>query len=506
MMESLQLLFYGFSVALEPTNLLFAFAGCLLGTLIGVLPGLGPAGGIAILISVTFSLDPIPAIIMLCSIYYGAMYGGTITSILVNTPGEAASAITCLEGYEMAKRGRAGAALAIAAIGSFIGGTVAMFALVFVAKPLSGFALRFGPVETFALMVLGLSLIVSLAGASVVRALISAVIGMMIAMVGIDPVMGYPRFAFGVLELMDGFDLVPVVMGLFGLSEILITAEKKITGSLTAPMSSLVPTREDLKASAAPIARGTGIGFFLGLIPGVNAVIATFVSYAAEKRFSRNPEKFGTGMIQGVAGPETANNSHHIAALIPLFTLGIPASATIAIIMGAFMMNGLVPGPYLFIERPDVVWSIIASLYIGNVILLILNLPLIPIWVSVLKIPYPILFALILAFIVVGAYSIANSTFDIGVMAVFGVVGYFAKKLDFPLAPFVLTLVLGGMLERNLRTSLEMSGGSFDIFLESPISASLIVLAVVVAVVSAVQRMRAARSARTSLLSIREEE
>jgi len=497
-MESLELLAYGFSIALEPTNLAFAFLGCLLGTLIGVLPGLGPAGGIAILISVTFSLDPIPAIIMLCSIYYGAMYGGTITSVLVNTPGEAASAITCLEGYEMAKRGRAGAALAIAAIGSFIGGTVAMFGLVFVAKPLSTLALRFGPVETFALLVLGLSLIVGLGGASVIRALIAAVLGMMVAMVGIDPNMGYPRFAFGVLELTDGFDLVPVVMGLFGLGEILLNVEKQITGSLAAPMSSLVPTRRDLRDSGAPILRGTAIGFFLGLIPGVNAVIATFASYAAEKRLSRNPAGFGTGMIAGVAGPETANNAHHIAALVPLFTLGVPASATIAIIMGAFMMNGLVPGPFLFIERPDVVWGIIASLYVGNIILLVLNLPLIPVWVSLLRIPYPILFSLILGFIVVGAYSVSNSTFDIGVMAAFGVIGYAAKKLDFPLAPFVLTLVLGGAIERSLRTSLQISGGSFRIFATSPIAATLLAVAAAVAVIALVGGIRAARAGRRS--------
>ncbi len=477
-MESLQLLAHGFTIALQPTNLLFAVMGCLLGTLIGVLPGVGPAAGTAILIPITFVLDPTPAIIMLSAIYYGAMYGGTITSVLINTPGEAASAITCLEGYEMAKRGRAGAALSIAAIGSFIGGSIATMGLVVIALPLTALALKFGPPEFFALMVLGLSLVTGLAAKSMTRALMSAVFGLLIAMVGIDPVMGAPRFSFGLTELLDGFNFVPVVMGIFGISEILLNAESEVRGVFDTKMSSLVPTRQDLIDSAGAIARGTGIGFFLGLIPGVGAVVPTFMSYVAEKKVSKHPEKFGTGVIQGVAGPETANNAYANAALIPLFTLGIPGSPTIAILMGAFMMNGLIPGPFLFKEHADFVWAVIASLYVGNAILVILNLPLIPMWVAILKVPYAILFALILGFCVLGSYSLDSSVFDVGVMIAFGVIGYLFKKLDIPLAPVALTLILGPLMERGLRQSLEISRGDFTIFFTRPISLGLLTIAV----------------------------
>ena len=478
-MESLQLLTHGFTIALQPTNLLFAVMGCLLGTLIGVLPGVGPAAGTAILIPITFVLDPTPAIIMLSAIFYGAMYGGTITSVLINTPGEAASAITCLEGYEMAKRGRAGAALSIAAIGSFIGGSIATMGLVILALPLTALALKFGPPEFFALMVLGLSLVTGLAAKSMTRALMSAVFGLLIAMVGIDPVMGAPRFNFGVTELLDGFDFVPVVMGIFGISEILLNAESEVRGVFDTKMSTLIPTKQDLKDSAGAILRGTGIGFFLGLIPGVGAVVPTFMSYVAEKKVSKHPEKFGTGVIQGVAGPETANNAYANAALIPLFTLGIPGSPTIAILMGAFMMNGLIPGPFLFKEHADFVWAVIASLYVGNVILVILNLPLIPLWVAILKIPYSILFSLILGFCILGSYSINSSVFDVGSMIAFGIIGYLFKKLDFPLAPVALTLILGPLMERGLRQSLEISRGDFTIFFTRPISLGLLAIAAI---------------------------
>ena len=476
-MESLQLLMVGFGIALQPTNLMFAIVGCLLGTLIGVLPGVGPAAGTAILIPITFVLDPTPAIIMLSAIYYGAMYGGTITSVLINTPGEAASAITCLEGYEMAKRGRAGAALSIAAIGSFIGGSIATMGLVLIALPLTALALKFGPPEFFALMVLGLSLVTGLAAKSMIRALMAAVFGLLIAMVGIDPVMGAPRFSFGMTELLDGFNFVPVVMGIFGISEILLNAESESRSVFDTKMSTLIPTAKDMKDSIGAILRGTAIGFFLGLIPGVGAVVPTFMSYVAEKKVSKTPEKFGTGMIQGVAGPETANNAYANAALIPLFTLGIPGSPTIAILMGAFMMNGLIPGPFLFKEHADFVWAVIASLYIGNLILVILNLPLIPMWVAILKIPYSILFALILGFCVVGSYSLDNSVFDIGVMLIFGLIGYAFKKLDIPLAPVALTLILGPLMERGLRQSLEISRGDFSIFFTRPIALGLLVIA-----------------------------
>ncbi|MHB1160542.1 MAG: tripartite tricarboxylate transporter permease [Chloroflexota bacterium] len=498
-MESLQLLMGGFSIALQPTNLLFAVMGCLLGTLIGVLPGVGPAAGTAILIPITFVLDPTPAIIMLAAIYYGAMYGGTITSVLINTPGEAASAITCLEGYEMSKRGRAGAALSIAAIGSLIGGSIATMGLVLVALPLTALALKFGPPEFFALMVLGLSLVTGLAAKSMTRALMSAVFGLLIAMVGIDPVMGAPRFNFGLTELLDGFNFVPVVMGVFGISEILLNAEGEARRVFDTKMSSLMPTVQDLKDSAGAILRGTFIGFFLGLIPGVGAVVPTFMSYVAEKKVSKHPEKFGTGVIQGVAGPETANNAYANAALIPLFTLGIPGSPTIAILMGAFMMNGLIPGPFLFKEHSDFVWAVIASLYIGNVILVILNLPLIPMWVAILRVPYAILFALILGFCVLGSYSLDSSVFDVGVMTIFGILGYIFKKLDIPLAPLALTLILGPLMERGLRQSLEISRGDFTIFFTRPIAVTLLIIAALFVVFSTFQAVSQLRGGDTQL-------
>jgi putative tricarboxylic transport membrane protein len=482
--ESLQLLFGGFATALKPIYLLFALLGCTMGTLIGVLPGIGPAAGTAILIPITVAMDPTAAIIMLSAIYYGAMYGGTITSVLINTPGEAASVVTCLDGYEMAKQGRAGAALAIAAIGSFIGGTFATMGLVLVALPLTRFALKFGPPEFFALMIVGLSLVTGLAGRSLLRALISAVLGLLIAQVGVDPVMGAPRFTFDRMELLDGFGIVPVVMGVFGIGEILLNAEARSGNVFSTQMNRLIPTRKDLKDSVLPIARGTGIGFLLGLIPGVGAIVPTFLSYAVEKKVSKTPEMFGKGMIEGVAGPETANNAYANAALIPLFTLGIPSSPTTAILMGAFMMNGLLPGPALFKEHGDFAWAVIASLYIGNLILVILNLPLIPLWVAVLKIPYAILTVLVFGFSVVGVYSLNSSVFDVGVMLGFGLLGYTFRKLDIPLAPLILTMVLGPLMERGLRQSLEMSQGDISILVTRPFSATLLAIALVVIVTS----------------------
>ncbi len=483
-METLHLLLNGFATALQPMNLLFALIGCLIGTLIGVLPGIGPSAGTAILIPVTFVLEPTPAIIMLAAIYYGAMYGGTITSVLINVPGEAASAVTCLDGYQMARNGRAGAALAIAAISSFIGGTIAVAALVAVALPLSTLALRFGPPEFFSLMLIGLTMVTGLAGRSIVRALMSAVIGLIIAMVGIDPVQGAPRFTFGVTRLLGGFDIVPVVMGLFGISEVLLNAESPARQVFETRMSALVPTLEDLRRSIGSILRGTGIGLFLGLVPGIGTMVPTFISYTVEKRVSKTPEKFGTGMIEGVAGPETANNAYANGAMIPLFTLGIPASPTLAILMGALMMNGLVPGPLLFNEHSDFVWAVIASFVVGNVILLILNLPLIPMWVAVLRIPYSILFAFILGFAVVGAYSVDSNVFGVGVMLAFGLLGYAFKKLDIPLAPFALTLILGPMMEKALRQSLEMSAGDLSVFYTRPLTATLLAIAVIALVVN----------------------
>ncbi len=484
METTLDLLMNGFATAAQPMNLLFAFIGCVLGTLVGVLPGVGPVAAMAILIPITFNLEATPAIIMLSAIYYGAMYGGTITSVLVNVPGEAASAVTCLDGYQMAKNGRAGPALSVAAIGSFIGGTFATMGLVLMALPLTKFALSFGPAEFFSLMVLGLSLVTGLAGRSMARALASAAVGMLIAMVGIDPVLGAPRFTMDQVELMGGFGIVPVVMGLFGVGEILLNAQDMSPRVFTNKVAGLMPTRKDLADSAWPVTRGTLIGFFMGLIPGVGAIVTTFVSYVVEKNLSRYPDKFGTGVIEGVAAPEAANNSHHNAALIPMFTLGIPAHASMAVLMGAFMMNGLTPGPLLFRDYPQIAWAVIASLYIGNVILLILNLPLIPLWVQVLRTPYPVLFALILTFCTIGAYSLEGSMFDVGAMLAFGVLGFVMKKMDFPLAPLVLTLILGPLMEKSLRLALSFSAGDFSTFVTSPVSATLLAISVMVVVAS----------------------
>jgi putative tricarboxylic transport membrane protein len=479
-MEGFQGLLLGFSVALTPLNLWFALLGSILGTIVGVLPGIGPAAGTAILIPLTFHLDPTGAIIMLAAIYYGSQYGGTITSVLMNIPGEAASAITCLDGYQMAKQGRAGAALSIAAIGSFIGGTVATCGLVVAAVPLARMALRFGPVEFFSLTLLGIVLVVGLAGKSMVKALIMGVFGLMLGMVGMDPSRGSPRFTLGLTELLDGVNFIAVIMGLFGVAEVLENLEEEEPKVYDTEIRSLIPNREDIRLSKGAIMRGTALGTLLGLIPGMTGTASSVLAYVAEKKSSKTPEKFGTGMIQGVAGPETANNAHANAALIPLFTIGIPASPSVAVLMGAFMMNGLIPGPLLFKDRPDVAWGVIASLYIGNVMLLILNLPLIPLWVKFLKIPYKILLTIIMAIMVVGSYTIDNSVFGVVTMLFFGVLGYLLRKLDFPLAPIVLTLIMGPPMEKSLRRSLEMSQGDFSILFSSPISACLLVTAAAV--------------------------
>ncbi|MGB9700888.1 MAG: tripartite tricarboxylate transporter permease [Thermodesulfobacteriota bacterium] len=486
-MEALQYWIQGFSVATLPINLLYAFIGCVLGTLIGVLPGLGPAAGTAILIPITFNLDPIGAIIMLAAIYYGAMYGGTITSVLVNVPGEAASVITCLDGYQMAKQGRAGPALGIAAIGSFIGGTFATFALMVVSLPLANFALRFGPPEVFALLVVGLSLVTGLSGRSILAALLMTLFGLMLAMIGMDPVRGAPRFTLGIPPLYDGVGFVPVVMGLFGVGEILLSMESPVLEVIKTKISDLFPKKEEWRVSAAAIGRGTLIGFFLGLIPGIGAIIPTFVAYVVEKKVSKHPEKFGTGVIEGVASPETANNSYANGAMVPLLTLGIPGSPTLAVLMGAFIIHGLTPGPFLFKERPDVVWGLIASFYLGNIILLILNLPLVGLWAKILEIRHQYLYPGILLFCILGAYSLNQSIFDVGVMVFFGVLGYIFRKLDWPLAPTILALILGPMMERTLRTSLEMSGGDLSILVTRPISAVLLIIAVIVLISPAIR-------------------
>ena len=479
-MDAFQHLMAGLGAAMSPGNLMFAFAGCMLGTLIGLLPGLGPAAGTAILIPLTFSLDATGAIIMLCAIYYGAMYGGTITSVLINVPGEAASVITCIDGYAMARQGRAGSALAIAAIGSFVGGTLATLALVVVAIPLATLALKFGPAEFFGLMVAGLCLVIGLAGKNLLAALLMTVLGLLLAMVGLDPVRGAPRFTFGMPELYDGIGFIPVVMGLFGIGELLIAAERRETRMIEADLKKWNPTKQEWRASAGAIGRGSVVGFVLGLIPGVGSIVPTFMAYVLEKRVSKTPERFGNGAIEGVASAETANNAYANAAMVPLLALGVPSSPTIAVLMGAFIVNGITPGPFLFTERPELVWTVIASFFVGNAILLILNLPLVGLWAKLLKIPFSYMCTGVLIFCVIGAYGLKQSLFDVWIMLGFGMLGYLLRKLDLPLAPAILALILGPMMERSLRTTLEISAGSFAIFLDRPLALALLTIPVIV--------------------------
>jgi putative tricarboxylic transport membrane protein len=466
----------GFSVALTPTNLLFCFIGSVVGTLVGVLPGLGPVGAVAFLLSLTFKMEPATAIIMLAGIYYGAMYGGSTTSILVNIPGETASVVTCLDGYRMARQGRAGAALGISAFGSFIAGTFGVIGLMFLAPPLGRAALRFGPPEYFALTLTGLTLVAYLTQGSPTKALIMTVLGLLAGVVGMDPISGEERFAYGSLTLRDGFGLVPVAMGLFGITEILENLAILATQSVyETKIKGLLPNRKDWKDSAWPIARGSVLGFFLGILPGPGPVISSFVSYALEKRLSRYPEKFGTGVIEGVAGPESANNSATAGSFIPLLSLGIPTSAIMALFMGALMIHGIQPGPLFISKYPDLFWGFIASMYIGNVMLLVLNLPLIGLWVRLLKTPYVILFPLILLFCLIGVYSLNSNVAEIVIMLGFGILGFFLRRAGFEGAPFILAMVLGPVMETSLRQSLLISRGSFGIFVTRPICAALMV-------------------------------
>ena len=479
-MEVLANLGLGFSVALEPINLLSCFIGVLLGTLIGVLPGIGPVATIALLLPLTFKMAPATAIIMLAGIYYGAMYGGSTTSILVNIPGEAASVITCLDGYQMARQGRAGPALGIAAFGSFIAGTVGVVALMFFAPILGRAALNFGPPEFFALTFLGLTLVSYLARGSMTKALTMAVLGLLAGSVGMDPVSGAERFTYGSLTLGDGLGLVPVAMGMFGIAEVLDNLgmtvgrdiyERKIKG--------LLPNLKDWKDSFWPIMRGSVIGFFIGILPGPSGAMSSFTSYAIEKRLSRHPEKFGAGAIEGVAGPESANNAATAGAFIPLLSLGIPANIVMALFVGALMIHGIQPGPLFISKYPELFWGVVASMYVGNGLLLVLNLPLIGIWVRVLKIPYSVLFPLIFLFCLIGVYSLNNNVVEIFIMIAFGIIGFLMRKSGFEGAPFILALVLGPIMETSLRQSLLISRGSFSIFFTRPISATLIVMGIV---------------------------
>jgi len=464
-------LLFGFSVALQPNSLLMCFIGVLLGTLVGVLPGLGPVAAMSLLLPTTYSVNPVSAVIMLAGIYYGAMYGGSTTSILLNIPGEAASVVTCLDGYQMARHGRAGPALGISAMGSFIGGTISVVGLMLVAPPLAEVALQFGPPEYFSLMIMGVIMLTFLAGDSMPKALCMAALGIFLGSIGMDILSGTERFTFDIPILIDGVGLVPVAMGLFGISEVLLNVEISLKRDIfKTSLKGLLPNLEDWRQSLWPIIRSSVLGFFLGILPGGGGVIASFTSYAVEKRVSRHPERFGYGAIEGVAGPETANNAGTGGAFIPLLTLGLPSNAVMAILLGAMLIYGMQPGPMLIKAHPDLFWGAITSMYIGNAMLLVLNLPLIGLWVKILKIPYRLLFPLILLFCLVGAYSLNNNTAEVAMMVIFGVLGYFLRKFKYPLAPAILALVLGPMLEKALRQSLLMSVGSGWIFVTRPIS------------------------------------
>ncbi len=469
----------GFSISFSLSNLFYCFMGVFIGTLIGVLPGIGPVGTISLLLPATFRLDPVSAIIMLAGIYYGAMYGGSTTSILVNIPGEAASVVTCLDGYQMARKGRAGAALGISAFGSFIAGTFGVIGLMFMAYPLARAALKFGPPEYFSLMVLGLTILTYLARGSMLKSLSMALLGLLLSFIGIDVITGLPRFTMDMVHLMDGIGLVPIAMGVFGISEVIINLEEVIRREVfETKIKGLLPNREEWKRSKFPILRGTIIGFFLGILPGGGAAISSFISYGVEKKLSRHPERFGTGMIEGVAGPESANNAAVGGAFIPLFTLGIPANVVMAVLLGALMIHGMTPGPMLLKEHPQIFWGTVTSMYLGNVLLLLLNLPLIGLWVKILRVPYRILFPLIILFCLIGAYSLKNTPFDMVVMLIFGVVGYLMRKFGYEGAPLLLAFVLGPMMEQALRQSLLISHGSFSIFFTRPISLASIGLAI----------------------------
>jgi putative tricarboxylic transport membrane protein len=489
-------LLYGFGIAFQPWNLLACFFGVFVGTLVGVLPGIGPVGAMSLLLPITFGISPVTGIIMLAGIYYGSMYGGSTTSILVNIPGEAASVVTCLDGHQMAMQGRAGPALGIAAFGSFFAGTIGLFGLMFFANMLAGVAILFGPAEYFSLMCLGLSLVTYLTQGSVLRGLVMASIGLLLSLIGQDVVTGRARFTFGLQGLIDGVGLVPVVMGLFGISEVLLSLEQLHTKRevLKTKFRSLFPTKRDWRRSAAPIGRGTFIGFLLGILPGGGSIIASFISYATEKRFSKHPEEFGHGAIEGVAGPESANNAASSSGFIPLFALGIPANVIMALLLGALMIHGVKPGPLLMMEHPEVFWGTVASMYVGNVMLLVLNLPLIGMWVQVLKVPYRTLFPLILLFCLLGAYSISSSVFDLYVMFIFGVLGYVLRKLEYEPAPLVLAFVLGPMLERNLRQALRISDGELSVFATHPLSAVCLIISLGLLLSAVIPSIRKKRS------------
>jgi putative tricarboxylic transport membrane protein len=485
MTETLHNLYLGFSVALAPNILLYAFVGCIIGTLVGVLPGVGPLAGISLLLPATFGLNATSAIVLLAGIYYGAMYGGSTTSILMRIPGEAASVMTCIDGYAMTRKGRGGPALAVAAAGSYVAGTVSVVALMLLAPPLASFALRFGPPEYFSLLLLGLLVLAYMSGGSMLKSLAMAALGLLLGMIGIDPMTGFSRFTYGLVELGDGIGVVPVAVGLFGLSEILLTAGQPTAPEVIKPrLRELLPSRQEWRDSFGPIGRGTVLGFLIGIIPGSAHIISSFVSYAVERRLSKHPERFGQGAIEGVAGPESANNSATSGAFVPMLALGVPSGPIPAVMIAAMMVHGISPGPLLISQQSELFWGFIASMYVGNVMLLILNLPMVGIFINVLRIPYRLLYPAILMFCILGVYAVNGSVVDVGIMTAMGALGYVLRKFDFETAPIVLGLILAPMLEMSFRQSLSMSSGNYNIFVSRPIAAAMLMVAVALLVLN----------------------
>jgi TctA family transporter len=492
--EILNNLLLGFTVAATPIHLLYALIGVLLGTMIGVLPGVGPVATIAMLLPITFNLSPVAALIMLAGIYYGAQYGGSTTAILVNLPGETASVVTCLDGYQMARQGRAGPALAIAALGSFFAGCVATLVIAVAAPPLAEVALKFGPSEYFSLMVLGLVAATVLAHGSLVKAIAMVLLGLLLGLIGTDVNSGVLRFTFGIPELSDGIGFVVVAMGMFGLAEIIANLELKGTREVfTGKVKNLFPTKTDFKRAWPAVLRGTALGSFLGILPGGGSILSAFGSYTVEKKISKHPEQFGKGAIEGVAGPESANNAGAQTSFIPMLTLGIPGNAVMALMIGALMIQGIAPGPQVMTEKPELFWGLIASMWIGNAMLVILNLPLIGMWIKLLTVPYRYLYPSILVFMAVGVFSLSNNPWDLVVMAVFGLLGYICTKLECEPAPMILGFILGPLMEENLRRAMLLSRGDPTVFITKPISAGFIIASLILLVIVALPALRKKR-------------
>jgi putative tricarboxylic transport membrane protein len=486
-MENVDHLLAGFLVVLTPLRIFYCFIGCLWGTIIGVLPGIGPLGGMALLLPLTFKMDPTSSIIMLAGIFYGTMYGGSTTSILLNIPGEAASIVTCLDGYRMARSGRAGPALVVSALGSFVGGTFSIIALMMFAPPLAQLMLKVGPAEEFSLMILAL-LVISIVGSSgILKTTAMIILGLLISTVGMDSFTGHLRFTFGYIGFSSGIDFVPMAIGLFGISEILINLEQVSRVEVIKPsFKSLLPRLKDLKDSMGAILRGSGVGILFGFLPGASHIISTFVSYALEKRISKHPEEFGTGKIEGVAGPEAANNAATGTALVPMLVLGIPPLPATALLMSALIIHGITPGPQLIQDHPDIFWGLIASMYIGNVVLLILNLPLVGIFVNLLRIPYAYLAPSILTMMIIGVYGVNSNAVDILMMVFFGIVGYVLRKFQFDMAPLILAAVLGDKMEMSFRRALTISDGSLWIFVKSSVSKIFLVAVCIILILQGI--------------------